>query len=81
MAGDTFYPCGGAETVTSPVLNASNRAGDIVSDGVINITLTPLGPGPWDQAARGKLTVRKREEFCHQASTEMRFDLIYTYFV
>lgn len=61
---DRFYPCSGAEEPQqSPCNNGSI---------VINITLTPIGPGPWDQKLRSKLTTAQKEGLCSQASCEFR---------
>lgn len=57
---ERFYPCSGQES-------EEDRRNNI-----INITMTPVGPGPWDQVTRAKLTAAKREAYCRQASDEFR---------
>eukprot|EP01038_Epipyxis_sp_PR26KG_P007318 gene7318-9972_t len=57
FAEEKFYPCSGR---------------DLQENNVVNIALTPLGPGPWDKRARAKLTASQREELCTQASIEFR---------
>lgn len=54
---ERFYPCSGED-----------------SDGpnVVNVGLTPLGPGPWDQKARIKLTQAQRADLVAAASREFR---------
>lgn len=39
---------------------------------IINIAMTPLGPGPWDVQGRAKLSVKQREDLCKKASGELR---------
>jgi hypothetical protein len=39
---------------------------------IVNVALTPIGPGPWDRKARAKLTVPQRDLLCKQASAEFR---------
>jgi len=56
-AGDRFYPCSGS---------------DSVDGNIINISLTPIGPGPWDQKQRSRLTQAVRSELCRIASEEFR---------
>jgi hypothetical protein len=60
FAGERFYPCSGQESVSDADRN------------IINIELTPVGPGPWDYKARGKLSGAHREELCAAASLEFR---------
>jgi acetoin utilization deacetylase AcuC-like enzyme len=62
FVGEIFYPGSGAESPED--INNNNN--------IINITLSPVGPGPWDPVARGKLTQTKREGYCKQASEEFR---------
>ena len=81
MSADRFYPCSGAEESQQSPSSSSSRssgAGGVGAEesstigGVINITLTPIGPGPWDQKLRSKLTTAQKEGFCSQASCEFR---------
>jgi hypothetical protein len=60
FAGERFYPCSGKE---DPLDADSN---------IINIELSPVGPGPWDYKARHKLSAAHREELCATASLEFR---------
>jgi hypothetical protein len=69
VVGEIFYPGSGAE---SPEDIHSNNNNNNSNNNIINITLTPVGPGPWDPVARGKLTQTKREGYCKQASEEFR---------
>ena len=39
---------------------------------IVNIGLTPVGPGPWDLKARAKLSTAQRNDLCSQASVELR---------
>lgn len=39
---------------------------------VINIALTPVGPGPWDRKKRATLTAQQKEQYCATASAEFR---------
>lgn len=45
---------------------------DVSGLNIVNIGLTPIGPGPWDLKSRTKLTAAQRNELCSQASMEMR---------
>lgn len=58
--GENFYPGSGLEDPKDDEKN------------IVNITLTPVGPGPWDPVAREKLTQTKRDAYCKQASDEFR---------
>jgi hypothetical protein len=40
---------------------------------IINIAMTPLGPGPWDPAGRSKLSAKQRDALCKKASRELRY--------
>jgi hypothetical protein len=40
---------------------------------IINIAMTPIGPGPWDPVSRSKLSVKQRDELCRKASFELRY--------
>ena len=80
MSADRFYPCSGAEESQQSPSSSSSRssgAGGVGAEessigGVINITLTPIWPGPWDQKLRSKLTTAQKEGLCSQASCEFR---------
>jgi hypothetical protein len=39
---------------------------------IVNIALTPIGPGPWDRKKRTQLTATQRDLLCKQASAEFR---------
>ncbi len=62
---EAFYPCSGS---------------DAADDNIVNISLTPVGPGPWDSKARAKLSSAQRRELINQASHEMRFVLFFSSF-
>lgn len=61
FANEDFYPGSGAEAQNSS------------SDNIVNIGLTPVGPGPWDHKARHKLTQAKKDDCCARASAEFRY--------
>lgn len=63
FADDKFYPCSGNDSCENSITNENN---------IVNIGLTPIGPGPWDKKARAKLTSAQRHELCVSASNEMR---------
>ena len=48
-AEERFYPCSGADCAPSSSSGAN----------IINIAMTPVGPGPWDAKARGKLSINQ----------------------
>jgi len=64
-AGERFYPCSGEDSVSS----ASDSQESL---NIVNIALTPIGPGPWDQKARAKLTSANKDSLCAQASAELK---------
>ena len=64
FAEDRFYPCSGNDSCENSSKNGINN--------IVNIGLTPIGPGPWDSKARAKLTSSQRYELCVLASNEMR---------
>jgi hypothetical protein len=69
-ADDRFYPCSGVGAGTGTA-----GQGDVLLEsggGILNIPLSPLGPGPWDPKARQKLTPKQRQGLCAKASQEMR---------
>lgn len=61
FANENFYPGSGFEDDK-----------DYEERNIVNITLTPLGLGPWDHIAKHKLTQAKKETYCKQASDEFR---------
>lgn len=79
---DRFYPCSGSDThnesnnTTSNSYNSnddSNSNSNNNNDSnIINISLTPIGPGPWDRKARAKLSNTQRELLSKQASEEFK---------
>jgi len=68
-AGDSFYPCTGSDEV-SVCSTSTDSAADRAN--VVNVALTPIGPGPWDAKARGKLTPSQLRQLTDAASAEMR---------
>ena len=58
FADEKFYPGSGDENVIE------------VNPNIVNICLTPIGPGPWDDIARQKLSTMKRENLVKIASQE-----------
>ena len=88
--GDKFYPGTGNEAANSTcsptaAANATSSTGTGAysssssgkGNNVINIGLTPVGPGPWLPPLRSKLTGKQRAQLRVQASKELR----YTYFL
>ena len=65
IAEERFYPCSGGEGTAD--CEGSRE------DNIINIALTPIGPGPWDPAGRLKLTAKQRQKLIAKASEEMRY--------
>lgn len=63
-AEDKFYPCSGNDSCERSNCNSNNN--------IVNIGLSPIGPGPWDSKARAKLNTTQRNELCTIASNEMR---------
>lgn len=59
MLEERFYPCSGGDYCES-------------HDNIINIALTPIGPGPWDPIGRQKLTSKQRLKLTERASAELR---------
>ena len=64
FAEDKFYPCSGNDSCEKSSNGSNNN--------IVNIGLTPIGPGPWDSKARAKLNTAQRNELCTIASREMR---------
>ena len=63
-AGDRFYPCTGND---SNELCSSNGKYNI-----INVAMTPVGPGPWDAKTKHALSSSKRNEYSALASLELK---------
>ena len=63
FAADAFYPCSGADEVSTFAEGGAN---------VVNVALTPLGPGPWDPKTRAKLTPAQLKQLTDAAGAEMR---------
>jgi acetoin utilization deacetylase AcuC-like enzyme len=59
---EQFYPCSGREAANDP------------NENIVNIGLTPVGPGPWDQKGRLKLTHAQRRELINVANAELRYN-------
>jgi hypothetical protein len=59
LSEERFYPCSGGDDCDG-------------SENIINIALTPIGPGPWDPVGRQKLSVKQRLKLTEKASAEMR---------
>ncbi|KAJ1409956.1 histone deacetylase domain-containing protein [Ochromonadaceae sp. CCMP2298] len=76
-AGPRFYPCSGPDSAPLPI-SAPNTSPSTSSSSfspehhIVNVALTPIGPGPWDSRARAKLTPTQREVLCKQAGAEFR---------
>jgi len=66
FADDRFYPCSGSDSHSSQKQSAADNKN------IINIGLTPLGPGPWNQTVRSKLTQHAKAELCAAAALEFR---------
>jgi acetoin utilization deacetylase AcuC-like enzyme len=66
FSGESFYPGSGAD--------GSERYDPATCTGinVVNVGLTPIGPGPCDRKGRAALSSKKRAEVCAGASSEMR---------
>lgn len=81
-SGERFYPCSGPDSFPTPSPDSppatsaeAAAAPGAGSDRIVNIALTPIGPGPWDRKARAKLTPAQRDLLCKQASAEFRCEL------
>ena len=58
-ADERFYPCSGGDSCETTNKTAANTAASSSSLGaanIINIAMTPIGPGPWDAKARARLS-------------------------
>ena len=79
-AGDSFYPCTGSDEVStfdSTKAAAATAAAAAAAAGagtanVVNVALTPIGPGPWDPKTRAKLSASQLRQLTDAASAEMR---------
>ncbi len=72
-----FYPGTGSEVNRplcsyNPVPGSSQLFHVTPSNNIVNICLTPIGPGPWDNKARLKLLPKQRQILQQTASKEMR---------
>lgn len=81
-AESNFYPCSGGDTEGLPVESEPASPEEAMrvrrlhqenQDNILNIGLTPVGPGPWDPKQRAKLSTSHRAELCYKASREMRY--------
>ena len=80
VADSRFYPCSGEDSVelcaeidhSRSAENSYEVNGGAEGNNIINIGLTPIGPGPWDLKGRSKLSINQKEDYCSQASMEMR---------
>jgi len=78
-AGDSFYPCTGCDEVSifdstkaaTPGAGAGAGTGTGTAN-VVNVALTPIGPGPWDPKTRAKLSASQLRQLTDAASAEMR---------
>ena len=66
VAGSSFYPGSGDDEVSEH--DRSSGTGSHI----VNVALTPVGPGPWDMKARAALSEKKRGEMCALASEELK---------
>ena len=71
-AADRFYPCSGGDGDSGVSVRADKRGEEERCPRIINVALTPVGPGPWDIKARLKLTPNQRSVLCKQAGEELR---------
>jgi hypothetical protein len=65
LPDERFYPCSGGGQPQQPSSTPP-------SPNILNLPLSPIGPGPWDAKARRKLSLKQRQLYCEQASAEMR---------
>jgi acetoin utilization deacetylase AcuC-like enzyme len=65
VAGSSFYPGSGNDSISEH---------DAMSGGsnVVNVALSPIGPGPWDLKGRAAVSEKKRAELCALASAELK---------
>lgn len=66
FSGASFYPGSGADCSES--YDPASGTGL----NIVNVGLTPIGPGPCDRKTRASLSEKKRAEVCAGASDEMR---------
>ena len=69
FADDRFYPGSGGDSSFSKSVVTGNGT----DRNIVNIAMTPLGPGPWDPPGRLKLTAKQRQALCKKASQELRY--------
>ena len=86
--GARFYPCSGKELDNTPPIVESESFSDDKKESdserkghIINIELSPIGPGPWDIKARQRLSALQRQELCTQASLEFRHKVLFACFI
>lgn len=75
LTAERFYPCSGPDSfpeADAAAPDASQVSEAERNDKIVNIALTPIGPGPWDRKARAKLTPVQRDALCKQASAQFR---------
>lgn len=73
---ERFYPCSGGGETNNKQSNPKSKSNNISNNSsphILNIPLTPIGPGPWDLKGRKKMSQKQRNAYCQQASQEMRF--------
>ena len=64
---EQFYPCSGRETAADTDTSEERPE----NRNIVNIGLTPIGPGPWDPKSRAKLTKSQRLELISLANAEL----------
>lgn len=62
-AGSDFYPCSGRDETPEEQAAEPN---------IVNIGLTPVGPGPFDPRTRKRVSTAQRNDYCRAASAEFR---------
>ena len=62
-----------ARTGANGSISSGGSSGGSKGYNVINIGLTPVGPGPWSPPLRSKLTGKQRAQLRAQASKELRY--------
>jgi hypothetical protein len=73
FAAERFYPCSGPDSFPEEAeTDAPQGTTAERNERIVNIALTPIGPGPWDRKARAKLTSAQREVLCKEASAQFR---------
>lgn len=74
FAGEAFYPCSGRDEVSAVGTAVAGAASSytVPAANVVNVALTPIGPGPWDPKTRAKLTPAQMKQLSDAASAEFR---------